>query len=638
MCFPERTNSHQSKYRELPRVTIATRRRAATGGATGAIALNANADNQISTLRAPTGGQPGLSPAWRRSRPKPALRRSPKDPAHSDNTATLPECANLSARSRRPALRLFASLACAALAACETTAPTEPIKPAEVVVETAAPIAAEEHSEMSLVERANRLIDDSCPQPENRLCPVQTLASLVAAIAGTEAPAATTNEPTRTSSARTKQSERQALHDRLWRLTGAFAQGEVGALAQQQPLLPLWQLRAALSAARSSQAQAGALRAWMARWPAHPFCNLLPTGLARLSATATQPARVGLFVPLSGALSAAGRAVRDGYIAAWLDDPAPNKAPLTVYDTAKRPLAEILKQSLAHGVQLIVGPLSKQRLEALRRLNPEVAVLGLNYLDTATTDNAAPHPSFLQVGLAIEDEATTIAERLQAEGLHRLLAVRGGEDWADRGVQALVEAWADTVEVHPFTDVKTLTESIGGAMQIAASTQRKEALEALLNTRLEFLPRRRSDIDAVVAFVDHIEASALAPALKFHFAGDLPVFASSLSVRNATGLGELNGFQVAEIPLNLYPNPLWDTVKTVFDKRDGNIAALHALGMDAYRIAALADWVARGEPVYGATGELRLGDGGQVRRTLHWASVSRGIIRPTPTAQPVNRL
>ncbi len=567
-------------------------------------------------------------------------------------------------------LRLFACLVCATLAACESSAPTHRPEPAEVVETIKAATVIAEDDQPTLAEFANRLIDSACERRTDSLCAIQTLAILSAGLADPQASAAKAIGPIPAGDKPPTRTERQALHDRLWRLTGALTQAQVLTMAQE----PLGQLRAAMSSSRSDHEQTLALREWMERWPAHPFSGLLPTSLARLPAAHRKPARVGLFVPLSGgALAAAGRAARDGYIAAWLDDPAPNKAPLRVYDTAAKPMRELYEQSLADGIELIVGPLGKQRLEALRGLHPEVAVLGLNYLDALTwpahcTDdtagnvdaglacaaagqtplgapaisqnptnliNGAPPasqspagadhrhgPKFLQVGLAIEDEAATIVNRLQAEGLRRLIAVHGREDWAVRGARALADAWPDAIEVQEFADVKTLTESIGGAMQIAASIKRKEALAALLNRRLEFLPRRRADIDGVVAFVTPIEASALAPALKFHFAGDLPVYASSLSVRNATGLDALNGFQVAAMPLNLYSDPLWQTVKTVFGKGDGNIAALQALGMDAYQIASLWDWVARAEPIYGATGELRLGARGQVRRSLAWARVT----------------
>ncbi len=557
----------------------------------------------------------------------------------------------------------MAWLACMALAACEATAPVEPVEQAGAAPR---PAAASTEAARRPVDLGDLLVSEACEREKNRLCAVEALARFVEEPASRELPTAPASGQAGANGSESARLNRQVLHDRLWRLTGAFSPAQVATLAQNHELAPLWRLRQAMSGSRSAHEQAARLQAWMIRWPGHPFVQAPPSSLERLLSPMPQAGRIGLFVPLSGALATAGRAVRDGFIAAYLDDIAPLKSPLRIYDAAAGPIAAIFEQSLADGVDLIVGPLSKQRLEALRRLNPEVAVLGLNYLDRASgggaEKNRNPRPDtteqpqlariahqlpaadadalatkvgercglapLLQLGLAIEDEAATIMERLLAQDLHRLLAIHGSEDWAVRGVQALTDSWPFDIELQEFTDVKTMTESVGAAMRVDASLARKGALERLLNTELEFLPRARTDLDGVVAFVDHIEATALAPALKFHFAGHLPVYASSQSIRNASRLADLGGFQVAEMPFNLYADPLWDAVQAVFGDGGGNIAALRALGMDAYRIVSHWNWISQGEPVYGATGKLDLGADGKVRRRLAWASVIRGKVQP----------
>ena len=551
---------------------------------------------------------------------------------------------------RRPAWRAVAWLALLTLAACETTAPVAPAKtaPEESPPDTNVVEAAPRHGDI-----AELLTSESCEREGRYICAVEALARFIEGGPSVTRPAVPARRDPGGMNVDVARLSRQDLNDRLWRLTGALSPAEVAALAQSHTLAPLWRLRAALSGSRSAHEQAVRLRAWMDRWPEHPFVGVPPGSFRRLLHPPPQPpvlppespGRVGLFVPLSGPLAAAGRAVRDGFIAAYLDDSAPLKPALLVYDTAAEPIGAIYERSLVDGVDLIVGPLSKNRVQALHRLNPELAVLGLNYLDVETGSGSAGNPGpapvglaapvaahpFLQVGLAIEDEAATMIDRLLGEDLHRLLAVHGTEDWAVRGVQALADSWPFHIELQAFDDVKTITESLGEAMQVAASLERREALERLLNAEVEFLPRARSDLDGVVAFVDHIEASALAPALKFHFASHLPVFASSQSVRNASSLAELRGFNVAEMPFNIGADPLWDAVKEVFDD-GGNIAALRALGMDACRIANHWHWISHGEPLYGATGALRLAEDGRIRRTLAWATVARGGVHASPAA------
>ena len=528
-------------------------------------------------------------------------------------------CRALARQSRR----LCACLVLAALAACQATAPVTPVEktrkePSEVAGSTLA--AAQP-------DIAGLLVSESCERQHDHLCAVQALARLLERLPRAQPPAGRIAGEPGAGHAPAGHPNRQVLHDRLWRLTAAVSPAQAIVLAEGQSLTPLWQLRRDMSASESRHDQALRLSAWMARWPDHPFAEVPPSGLARLLQPGREPARVGLFLPLSGPLAAAGRAVRDGFIAAYFHDSAPPKPNLRIYDTTSGPIAALYKQCLTDGVDFIVGPLSKSRLEALHRLDAEIPVLGLNYLDggygaelsnrTLVVPDAAPSTQapqqlvlapqqsvqapqqlvqapqqlvqapqqlvlapqqlvqapqqlvqapqrFMQLGLAIEDEAATIIDRLLAEDLQRLVAIHGTEDWAIRGIRALTESWPFSIDTQAFADVKTITESVGESMQVAASLERREALERLLRTKLEFLPRARSDLDGVVAFVNDIEAAALAPALKFHYADHLPVYASSQSVRNPSSLDDLSGFQVTEMPFNLQSEPLWNTVKQAF--------------------------------------------------------------------------
>lgn len=565
----------------------------------------------------------------------------------SSADAKYPEFHRVTIRPRVPVpprarLRSLAWLACLVLAACESTAPTPAVEQAEP--EPPAATAVEEPLP-GPVDFAELFAGQSCEPETNRLCAVEALASIARGPSFRQLPAAPASGRTATTGSQSARPNRQSVNDRLWRLTGQFPPAEVAYLAQRHELASLWRLRQAMSGSRSARERAGRLRAWMNSEAGHPFVRVPPRNLARVLKPTPQTGRVGLFVPLSGVLATAGRAVRDGFIAAYLDDTAPLKPPLRIYDTAAGSLGAVYERSQADGVDLIVGPLSKPKLEALENLDPQVAVLGLNYTEAAsgggtagnrppgadTPANPRPGRPILQLGLAIEDEAATIVENLLARNHERLLAIRGTDDWAVRGARALERTWPHDIELQEFTDVRTVTESVGAAMGVAASEQRKEGLERLLNRKLEFLPRARTDLDGVVAFVDHLEATALAPALKYHLAGRLPpVYASSQSVRNASALAELSGFQVTELPFNLYADPLWNSVKAAFGDGGGNIAALRALGMDAYRIVGQWDWVASGEPLYGATGKLMLDTGGQVRRRLAWASIDAGKVRPMP--------
>ena len=425
--------------------------------------------------------------------------------------------------------------------------------------------------------------------------------------------------------------------ERLWRLTGVAPSAQAARLAAPKPtaggaigegrLAAIWTLRNAMNQALSTSDQAQRFQAWRGQWPGHPFATHPPSTLLRLLERPPPPERVALFAPLSGPLAQAGQAVRDGFISAYLRDPAAAKPEVLLYDTASADIATLYARSRADGAAFIVGPLARLAVENLRSLRPSVPVLGLNYPRTGT------HANFRALGLAIEDEAATIAQRLLNEGRRRVLIIRNAKDWAVRGANAVADAWPHHLQQQPFADIRALTEAVGIAVQVVASEERHAQMERLLGATLEFVPRARADLDAIVAFVDHLQARALASALKFHFVGDLPVYASSQSTRSSQSGGtaahliDLEGFRIAELPLQLNRGPLREALAQVLKPQTANQTALFALGLDAYRLLDHWPLLTPSTTLQGATGMLRAGADGRIGRTLVWAKVADGRLQ-----------
>ena len=428
------------------------------------------------------------------------------------------------------------------------------------------------------------------------------------------------------------------LNTELWRLTATASPQQAAAWAMQGPSAEIWALRAAITKSFSTTDKATQLDEWLRQHPGHRLSMALPEPLASLRHRPPPIQRVGLFIPLNGPLAAAGKTVRDGFVSAYLQDSAAVRPEVRIFNTADQSMATLLQASRAMGIEFIIGPLSKPALESLIELRPRIPMLALNYPNTPTDGGACGEAQarleagggFAALGLAIEDEAALIAERLQADGRERVLVIRNGRSWATRGTSQLARSWPHHLEQHAFGDIKTMTESVGDALQVAASQARHDQLAEALGAPLEFLPRARQDIDGIVAFVDHLQALALAPALKFHFAEELPVYASSQSVRGAGQLGDLAGFQVAELPFRLNPGPLHQAFSEAFDAPDASMTALFALGIDAYRLFDHWRLLSPSDPLRGATGTLTLGNDGCIRRTLGWALVERGKLKELP--------
>ena len=170
---------------------------------------------------------------------------------------------------------------------------------------------------------------------------------------------------------------------------------------------------------------------------------------------------------------------------------------------------------------------------------------------------------------------------------------------------------------------------VGGLLGVAASQARQAALVEMLGIELEFVPRHRDDVDAVVAFVDGRQLMALKPALDFHLAADLPadllLYAPSQAVRGVAW-GRLEGLRVCNIPWLLHGGPLRRETTALATSR-GPLASLFALGVDGFRVAnQLERMTIHSQSVAGSTGILTADGNGRIHRQLAWGRVSNGVL------------
>jgi outer membrane PBP1 activator LpoA protein len=401
-----------------------------------------------------------------------------------------------------------------------------------------------------------------------------------------------------------------------------------------------WRLKADLLQCHSTREQWDLLAAWRMAWPDHPANLRPPLAVQGIDAARWQPhhiGHIGLLLPLSGGLSRAGRAIRDGFIAAYLsrsDTPAEPGAAvaarvqISFYDSQAQPLPQLYERVLTDGVDFLIGPLQKELVAELNALNPEIPTLALNYLDS----NDQPSANLLQLGLVIEDEAHTIGQRMQADGIENLLLLHTYDEWSLRAKRELESQWQGPITIQSFTDIKTITEAVGVAMNVSRSQARHQALSDAFSFDLEFLPRARHDLHGIIALVDNVEANALVPALRFHFAQDLPVYASSQSIRGARAaeLSELEGFRISELPWHLFDDPLYRTIDETFGLAENPFSSLYALGVDALRVSERISSLDRSgtSQMLGSTGVLALLADGKFRRELTWGVVRRSSLRP----------
>ncbi len=415
-----------------------------------------------------------------------------------------------------------------------------------------------------------------------------------------------------------------------------------------------WQLINAFNEALTARGQQTAWERWRTGNPGHIAARFLPRALVDIE---PGPARIALFLPFSGRLKDAGEIVRDGFLSAYFLAGAASGQSIHVYDTAEGSIAALYQQALEDGADVIVGPLSKDNATDMWALGPTVPTLILNTVAVAEKKRAHP----LQFALTVEDEARAIANRVAADGRRRVIVLRSAENWTARAFAVLSEhlapgarseatAKARGEEQRPvpptgalqtqlvrsgvFLEGADITSVVGETLLIEASQQRHLRLARVVGDDVEFTPRRRADVDAVIALIEGSQLASLKPALAFHFASDLPIYASSQAGRDVPNQDDLELLRICDMPWRLYPPRIKAGMREAFPNNRGTADALFAFGLDAYRLVNQMSRLTASTDgrIMGSTGILSLGPDGVIHREPVWALVRNGRFEPLPAA------
>lgn len=389
--------------------------------------------------------------------------------------------------------------------------------------------------------------------------------------------------------------------------------------------------------------QLDALNEWLMRWPNHPAALNLPDELTLLSTMVMErPQHITLMLPMKGKNGVAGRAIRDGFLSAYyaalgMRSQTPK---VDIIDTfGNDNFLELYDNAIAQGTELIIGPLQKKHVHQLAR-QPDLIVptLALNYEANGQDTTPENTPNLYQFGLSAEDEARQVARKAWQQGYSNSLVLTPDSDWGKRITAAFADEWfqltGSVLEIQHFSDEKSYSNAIKELLNIDESERRAQRLQSLTTTNIEFTPRRRNDMDFIFIAATPKQARQIKPTLAFHFAGNIPVYATShiFSGTSSPLLDrDLDGIIFCESPWMLeYRNdPIKKQIQRIWPSTAARLGRLYALGIDAYRLYPRIKQLSiiSNSKLDGATGSLTLDDRGRIIRTLNWAQIRKGKIR-----------
>jgi hypothetical protein len=381
------------------------------------------------------------------------------------------------------------------------------------------------------------------------------------------------------------------------------------------------------------------LAEWRAEYAGHPAEARIPALAQPEAAARRRVAAIALLLPLSGPHGTSAEAVRDGFFAAFYAGAAePERPVVRIYDTGTTPemFESGYRAALDDGAEFLVGPLRREDVAALAEDGrPPVPVLALNYLEPG---REAPF-NFFQWGLAPEDEARQAAERAVTDHQYRAVALVPEGEWGGRVLRAFQERLESLGGAVVATRTYIATERdhsepIRALLAIDMSEGRHHALTNALGVKTQFQPRRRNDVGLVFIAARPEQARLLGPQLRFHRAGDLPIYATSLIYEGEPPPADLNGLRFCDMPWMLAAEgelaAQRSQLRTLFPSRPRDYTRLLALGHDAYTLVRLIDGgqLQPGSFFPAATGTLSLRADGVISRGLTCAEIRNGALKP----------
>ena len=363
-----------------------------------------------------------------------------------------------------------------------------------------------------------------------------------------------------------------------------------------------------------------------------------------INVAANAPKRIALAMPLNGKLGKAGQAVVDGFMAARFESKAGSDAIayIKVYDTTQLSSLDALYfQASADRMDIVIGPLDKERVIELSQKDAlPIPTLALNYIPIGSNNNSTTS-NLIQFGLAVEDEALQLAQRSLTAGHKRIIILHQDQPWAIRAAQHFGSSWVELggeiADQVSFSGAGDHSETITQALLINQSHERAKMLKTHLagsGNAVKFEPRRRKDVDAIVLFSLPTDGRQIIPTLAFHYAADLPVYASHHIYQGPTDTSrdrDLEGVIFTELPWLIEQPSVQQKISQKWPNRE-RYSRLFAIGVDAYQLFPRLEELQNltNSSVDGVTGILQMNSLGRIVTQSSWGQFKSGKVLVDP--------
>ena len=375
---------------------------------------------------------------------------------------------------------------------------------------------------------------------------------------------------------------------------------------------------------------------WRQEYPEHPAAKVFIRELGNKQIELIdQPKHIAILLPLSGNYAQVAAAIRDGIMYSYYQHPNKTFQPkISFIDTSDNQAAvwNYYKKAADQGADFIIGPFLKSAVDILTRAEQmDIPTLTLNYARTQTKTS----PNLFQFGLLPEDEARQSAELAfrQAHTHAAVLVPEGiwGERLRNAFQQRFEELGGTVISAQTYTPNKNdFKQPIQSMLNIKQSYSRYRAIQNVMRAKMKFTPYRRQDVDMIFMAATPKDARLLKPQFKFHYAGEIPVYATSHSFTgqlNKQADRDIDDLNFLDMPWILNAPSKSKQALIKYWPEQQRYTRFFALGVDAYNLIPFLGRLQGKtyERFSGQTGNLYLDPFNRIHRELLSAQFKRGI-------------
>jgi outer membrane PBP1 activator LpoA protein len=349
--------------------------------------------------------------------------------------------------------------------------------------------------------------------------------------------------------------------------------------------------------------------------------------------------KIALLLPMTGKYSKIGKAILNGIEIELKDTSKYIKPELSIFDTGDEDtdLKKIYSEMLSNDFDYVIGPLRKDFIEKISKYSSnDLPVLTLNYSNNLKKYSKKVY----QFGLLPEDEAICIAEKAIIDGNINASALYPDNTWGKRIVESFTlrfqELGGNVTNLLKYNKEDTkINNSIKNLLDIEESTKRKNHMQNILKTKLQFKPHIANNLDMIFSVGKSEDMRVIKPQFNFNYAEDIPFYSTSHiynGVYNKEINQDLNDIKFCDIPWLYNTNNMLEKkyLRESVDKRD--LLRFVAIGMDSIKIIYNINTLELNKHKYllGNTGFLRLDEFNKIRRNLTIVKFKNGKAKEIP--------